>query len=253
MLNSLNTALNNAEERRRLQDRLMHVSRLAAVGEMAAGIAHELNQPLAAVANYAQACERLLAMPDCDLEEIRGALREITAQAVRAGDIIHRLRSLARGQEARRETTDVSALLGELAELIEADASHHQTECRMELAQGLPPVEVDRAQIQQVVLSLARNALEALADTPAGSRTLLVKTTLGRSGDVEIAICDSGPGVSEHIAERLFDPFCTTKPSGTGLGLASSRTIARSHGGTLEYRPITPSGACFVLSLPAGR
>jgi two-component system sensor kinase FixL len=251
MLKTFNPeSLGDAEERRRLQDRLMHVSRLATVGEMAAGIAHELNQPLAAVANYAQACERLLALPDPDLEEIREALREVAAQAVRAGDIIHKLRALARGQESPREVTDVEALLSELRDLIESDARHHQTDCRIELGRGLPPFEVDRAQIQQVILSLVRNALEALADTPIGSRQLLIRTALAASGDIEITICDSGPGVSPRIAERLFEPFCTTKATGTGLGLASSRSIARAHGGRLDHRPNVPAGACFVLSIP---
>jgi two-component system sensor kinase FixL len=244
------SSFTNAEGRRRLQDRLMNVSRMAAIGEMASGIAHELNQPLAAVANYAQACERLLGLPEPDLAEIREALREITSQAVRAGDIIHKLRSLARVQEPRREVIEVGALIGELAELIEADARHHQTRCRFEVAADLPPVEVDRAQIQQVVLSLVRNALEALAETPLDSRELTIRAARPPSGDIEISVCDSGPGVSPRIAERLFDPFCTTKAAGTGLGLASSRTIARAHGGALDYRPIQPSGSCFVLTLP---
>lgn len=241
------------DDSRRLQDRLLHVSRLAAVGEMAAGIAHELNQPLAAVANYAQACERLLGLPDPDLEEVRDALRQITAQAVRAGDIINRLRGLTRAREARGEHTDVNSLILELADLIESDARHHQARCRVELADGLPPLVLDRAQIQQVVLALVRNALEALAEVPAASREVLVRTARAQDGDIMIVVCDNGPGIAPAIAQRLFDPFCTTKPAGTGLGLASSRTIARAHGGTLEHRANTPNGACFELHLPSQR
>ena len=241
------------DDSRRLQDRLLHVSRLAAVGEMAAGIAHELNQPLAAVANYAQACERLLGLPDPDLEEVRDALRQITAQAVRAGDIINRLRGLTRARGARGEPTDVNSLIRELADLIESDARHHQAGCRIELADGLPTLVLDRAQIQQVVLALVRNALEALAEVSAISREVLVRTARAQDGDITILVCDNGPGIAPAIAQRLFDPFCTTKPAGTGLGLASSRTIARAHGGTLEHRPNTPSGACFELHLPSQR
>ena len=241
------------DDSRRLQDRLLHVSRLAAVGEMAAGIAHELNQPLAAVANYAQACERLLGLPDPDLEEVRDALRQITAQAVRAGDIINRLRGLTRARGARGEPTDVNSLIRELADLIESDARHHQAGCRIELADGLPTLVLDRAQIQQVVLALVRNALEALAEVSATSREVLVRTARAQDGDITILVCDNGPGIAPAIAQRLFDPFCTTKPAGTGLGLASSRTIARAHGGTLEHRPNTPSGACFELHLPSQR
>ena len=239
------------DDSRRLQDRLLHVSRLAAVGEMAAGIAHELNQPLAAVANYAQACERLLGLPDPDLEEVRDALRQIAAQAVRAGDIINRLRGLTRARETRGELTDVNSLIRELSDLIESDARHHQANCRIELAEQLPSLVLERAQIQQVVLALVRNALEALAEVPAGAREVRVSTVRAADGDIEILVCDNGPGISPEIAQRLFDPFCTTKPAGTGLGLASSRTIARTHGGTLEHRPNTSKGACFVLRLPA--
>jgi two-component system sensor kinase FixL len=238
------------EANRRLQERLMHVSRLAAVGEMASGVAHELNQPLAAVANYAQACERLLGLPDPDLEEVRDALRQITAQAVRAGDIISRLRGLTRARESLGELTDVNSLLLELADLIESDARLHEATCRFELGKGLAPIALDRAQIQQVIFTLVRNALEALDDRPPGSREVVVSTARAPDGDVLIEVRDNGPGISAQILERLFDPFCTTKPAGTGLGLASSRTIARSHGGTLEHRPNTPAGACFVLRLP---
>jgi two-component system sensor kinase FixL len=236
---------------RRLQDRLMHVSRLAAVGEMAAGVAHELNQPLAAVANYAQACERLLGQPDPDLEEIRDALRQITAQAVRAGDIISRLRGLTRPRDSLGELTDVNALIRELADLIESDVRGHESSCRFELTEGLSPLTLDRAQIQQVVFALVRNALEALDECPLGAREVVIGTTRAADGDVLIEVRDNGPGISPDIAQRLFDPFCTTKAAGTGLGLASSRTIARTYGGTLEHRPNVPTGACFVLRLPS--
>jgi two-component system sensor kinase FixL len=240
------------EETHRLQDRLTHVSRLATVGEMSAGIAHELNQPLTAVANYAQACDRLLGIPDPDIDEIRGALRQITAQAVRAGDIIRRLRTLARNDVMKREPADISELVGELTDLIQLDAKSHEVECRLELAARLPPVAVDRARIQQVILSLVRNAFEALAEVPTGVRVVTVRTGLSAENEAEIEVCDTGPGVSSAIAPRLFDPFCTSKPHGTGLGLAISRTIVKSHRGTLEYRPNVGGGACFSLRLPLG-
>jgi two-component system sensor kinase FixL len=248
-MNQRNVYLDEAN--RRLQERLMHVSRLAAVGEMAAGVAHELNQPLAAVANYAQACERLLGLPDADLEEVRDALRQITAQAVRAGDIISRLRGLTRPRDSLGELTDVNALIRELADLIESDARVHESSCRFELSEGLGPLTLDRAQIQQVVFALVRNAFEALDEHPLGSREVVIGTARAPDGDVLIEVRDNGPGISPDIAQRLFDPFCTTKTAGTGLGLASSRTIARTFGGTLEHRPNLPSGACFVLRLPS--
>jgi two-component system sensor kinase FixL len=238
------------EETRRLQERLTHVSRLTTVGEMSAGIAHELNQPLTAVANYAQACDRLLGMPDPDIAEIRGALRQITAQAVRAGDIIRRLRTLARNDVMKLEPTDVNVLIGELTELIQLDAKTHEVRYRLELAVEPPQANVDRGRLQQVILNLVHNALEALAGSPGGVREVAVRTRLTSEGEVEIAVCDTGPGVSPAIVPRLFDPFCTSKTHGTGLGLAMSRTIIRSHQGTLEYRPNLPRGASFTVRLP---
>jgi two-component system, LuxR family, sensor kinase FixL len=235
----------------RLQDRLMHVSRFATVGEMSAGIAHELNQPLCAIANYAQACDRLLRSPDPDIAEIRDSLQEIAAQALRAGEIIRRLRNLARPQTARREPADINAVVGELTDLIQSDTKHHGVRYRFEAGSGLPSVEVDAAQIQQLVLNLVRNAVEALSGAPAECREMIVRTGVTGNGDVELCVCDRGPGVSSLITARLFDPFCTTKPAGTGLGLAISRTIAAAHRGTLIYRSNFPSGACFALTLPA--
>ena len=237
------------EQSRGLQERLWHVSRLALVGEMASGISHELNQPLAAIANYAQACQRLLARPDADLEEIRGALREIGSQAMRAGDIIRRLRSLANHREGAREPTDVNLLIRELTELVQADARRHDVQYLLDLETGLPHVEVNRTQIQQVILNLVRNALEALAEAPGERRELRLRTRRADDG-LEISVCDSGPGLSPAVLPRLFEPFCTSKPAGTGLGLAISRTLVGRHQGTLSHRANTPTGACFVLQLP---
>jgi two-component system, LuxR family, sensor kinase FixL len=237
------------EQARRLQDRLWHVSRLATVGEMASGIAHEVNQPLAAIANYAQACDRLLGRPDADLQEVHGALKEIAAQAVRAGDIIRRLRSLTR-QHGRREPTKMNALITELSDLVRADAQAHDVQYRLELSDDLPPLEVHRTQIQHVILNLVHNAIESLAETPDRPREIVVRTSRTHDGEVEVSVCDSGPGVAASVAARLFDPFCTSKATGTGLGLAISRTLVDGHGGTLEYRPNVPVGACFTLRLP---
>ena len=234
----------------RLQLRLTHVSRLATIGEMSGGIAHELNQPLTAVANYAQACDRLLGMPDPDIEEIRDALKEITAQAVRAGDIIHRLRGLARHDFLDRELTDINALVSELGELIELDARTHHVQCKFELAPDLPRASVERTQIQQVILNLVRNSIEALTETAAAVREIVISTRPAPHGSVEITVRDTGPGVAAAIVPRLFDPFCSSKPNGTGLGLAISRTIIKAHQGSLDYHATVPVGACFVVSLP---
>lgn len=234
-----------------LHGRMLQVSRLATIGEMAAGVAHELNQPLTAIANYAQACDRLLGRPGADLEEVRGALREIAAQAVRAGDILRRLRSLARSQSMRRERAEINATIEGIRDLILADGRVHRAQVHFELAERLPPVSIDTAQIQHGVLNLVRNGLEAPADSDTEVRELTVRTSTAPDGDVEIAILDNGLGLSPQALERLFDPFFSTKPEGTGLGLAISNTVVRAHGGTLGYRPNAPRGACFYIRLPA--
>jgi C4-dicarboxylate-specific signal transduction histidine kinase len=233
-----------------LQGRLMHVSRLATIGEMAAGVAHELNQPLTAITTYAQACTRLLDRVEPNLGDVREALQQIASQAVRAGAIIRRLRNLVRHTDSERRPGDINALVEEMRELMETDARVHGVRLRFELAQGLPRVMVDGVQIQHVLLNLLRNALEALATVEPGRREIVISTSLTREGEIELALADSGPGVEPAVAERMFDPFFTTKEFGTGLGLTISATILRIHGGTLGYRPASPAGACFFARLP---
>ena len=230
---------------------MLQVSRLATIGEMAAGVAHELNQPLTAIANYAQACDRLLSRPGANLDDIRTAMREIAGQAVRAGDILRRLRSLARSQPMRRDRADLNAAVDAIRDLILADGRVHRARLQFELASGLPAVSIDTLQIQHVILNLVRNGLEAAAGPGAPPRELTVRTSLASSGDVEIAVLDNGPGLSPQALERMFDPFFSTKPDGTGLGLAISNTVVRAHGGSLTYSANTPSGACFSIRLPA--
>jgi two-component system, LuxR family, sensor kinase FixL len=234
-----------------LHGRMLQVSRLATIGEMAAGVAHELNQPLTAIANYAQACERLLARPGADLIEVRAALREVAAQAVRAGEIIRRLRSLARTHAMEREPADINAVIGEILELMQSDARAHRARVQLELTERLPSVSIDRVQIQHVVLNLVRNALEALSASDAPIRDVCIRSGRTDTAEVEITVSDSGPGLAAEALERMFDPFFSTKQSGTGLGLPISNTVVRAHDGTLGYRPNRPHGACFYFRLPA--
>lgn len=236
---------------RRSSERLMNVSRMATMGEMAAGIAHELNQPLTAIATYARAGERFLAMPDPDLGETREAMREIATEALRAGAIIRQLRNIVRGGEDSREKLTVNQVIEELRLLTQADARAHDTRLRFELQEDIPDVFVHRVQITQVLLNLMRNALESLAQDAPGDREIVVRCRQTETGQCEIAVCDNGPGVSAQILDRIFDPFRSTKPNGTGLGLPMSRTIAQAHGGAVEYQPVAPRGACFTLILPA--
>lgn len=234
------------------QDRLTRVARMATMGEMAAGIAHELNQPLTAITTYARACEHFANMAEPDLAELREAVREIGAEGRRAAAIITRLRQLVRNDEhVEHVPTDLNALIEELKILLIGDARIYDTRLSVTLSPDLPRVNANPIQLQQLVLNLVRNAFEALSEIPAGDRELDLTTVRNLVGEVEIRIRDNGPGISPAIADRLFDTFSTTKKSGTGLGLAISRTIVHSHGGTIEPLPVLPHGASFHVRLPA--
>jgi two-component system sensor kinase FixL len=245
------TELRNAEQQvRQIQDRMTNVARLTTMGEMAAGIAHEINQPLTAITTFAQASMRLLRHDPPELEDVAEALAQMSAQALRAGEIIRRLRSLVRHQETQREPADINDLITELAGLVGADARLNSVRLRFELAEGLPRVSVDRIQIQQVLANLVRNAIEALEGIPASLREVVVRSTPMAESEVEVSVSDSGPGVSAELLQRMFDPFCTTKATGTGLGLSISRSIIHAHRGQLSYRSAPGGGACFYFRLP---
>lgn len=246
-----NSASVQREEQARLaNDRLTSVSRLATLGEMAAGIAHELNQPLTAINAYARASERFIAMPAPELAELRDAVREISAEALRAGDIIRRMRQLVRTEPGEQTAIEARALIEDLKVLISADARIHGAHVHYRFGSDGVRIMADGAQLQQLILSLVRNAFEALATQSPRSREIEI-ATLPVDGQVEISVSDNGPGVLPAIEERMFDPFCTTKPGGTGLGLAVSRTIAQAHGGSVGYRAVLPHGSCFYVRLPA--
>jgi two-component system sensor kinase FixL len=221
------------------------------MGEMATGISHELNQPLAAITTYAQAARRLLAAVQPPIEDVSEALEQIAAQALRAGEIIRRLRSLVRNRETQLEPTSINGLIEELGTLTRADARMHDVRVTLELAADLPLINLDSIQIQQVLLNLVRNAVQALEATEYKDREILISTGLNREGEVEVSVRDTGPGVSNEMLEKLFLPFATTKTDGTGLGLAISRSIIEAHKGRLDYTPNPERGACFVMRLPA--
>lgn len=233
------------------QERITRVARLASMGEMAAGVAHELNQPLTAIATYARACERYLDMPEPDFAELREAVREIGAEGLRAGRIIDRLRQLVRTDEDDAPILlSVNDMLEELRTLLRADARAFGAQIDIEFAPNLPRIQGNALQLQQVVLNLVRNSLEALADARAEVREVRLRTARHESGDVEISVCDNGPGFPAELQDRVFHPFATTKKAGTGLGLAMSRTLVQAHGGTIGIRPVAPHGACVWIRLP---
>lgn len=233
-----------------LHERLLNVSAHAIFGEMTAGVAHELNQPLTAITNYAHACERLLANAASDLLLLREALPQIAAQAQRAADIVQRFRDLAARQCAEREPTSLNAVVAELRELLETSARLHGVRLTVELAPNLPEVLVDAGRIQYVVLNFVQNSLEALALRPTVDATIRIRTSAAAADAVELAVSDNGPGLTPDVARQVFDPFFSTKPNGLGLGLAINMNIARAHRGSLGYRPGEPTGACFYLLVP---
>lgn len=239
------------DEARQLQDRLTHFSRLSTMGEMAAGLAHEINQPLSAIATYAQACQRLLRQPEPDIVEVVGALEHINAQALRAGEVIRRLRTFVKNREVRREWLDCERLLEDLRTLAETDARLHNVALRIDSGDDLPPVHADPIQVQQVVLNLVRNAIDSMSVRPEDNREVVLRTRLTGDGEVCVTVADHGCGISTETAEHLFNPFFTTKPTGTGLGLAISRSIIRAHGGRLWHTPNEGSGTQFHFTLPA--
>ena len=235
---------------RESRERLTHVARLSTLGEMTTGLAHELNQPLTAIATYARAAERLAEQGPAQHDEVVSALRQIAAQALRAGEIIKRLRALVRNRETQEELLDLNAVVRELAVLAQSDARANSVQLQLELAEGLPPVLGDAIQLQQVMLNLVRNAIDAVCADPVSERTIRLRTALCGE-DVEVCVLDTGPGIDPAIRARLFEAFATTKPEGTGLGLAISRSIVESHRGRLMWRANTPRGSCFYFNLPA--
>ena len=235
---------------REARERLTHVARLSTLGEMTTGLAHELNQPLTAIATYARAAERLAAQGPAQHEEVVSALQQIAAQALRAGEIIKRLRLLVRNRETQEELLDLNALVRELVILAQSDARANGVQLQLELAPVLPMVLGDAIQLQQVMLNLVRNAIDAVCADAGSERTVRLCTAPCDEG-VEMCVLDAGPGIDPAIRERLFEAFATTKPEGTGLGLAISRSIIESHRGKLNWRANAPRGSCFYFHLPA--
>jgi two-component system, LuxR family, sensor kinase FixL len=239
------------DEARQLQERLTHFSRLSTMGEMAAGLAHEINQPLSAIATYAQACQRFVRSPTRDDTDVLEALEQISVQALRAGEVIRRLRNFVKNREVKREPVDCLRLLDDLRTLAETDARLNNVRLRIDAAQGLPTVYADPIQLQQVVLNLVRNAIDAMSDAVEPDREVVLSTQLLPEGEIEIIVADRGSGLAPEAADHLFNPFFTTKSGGTGLGLAISRSIVRAHGGRLWHTPNEGSGARFHFTLPA--
>lgn len=234
-----------------LRARLAHVGRIGTLGEMVSGIAHEVNQPLTAIANYASACRRMMLAGQTNPGEMLSILEKIAGQAERAGQVIRGLRSLAKRSDSQRQLLDCNQLVRDVVRLIEFELRGSELTLDLQLSRDLSPVLADGVQIQQVVLNLIRNAMEAMAEVAAG-KTVTVETAES-DARVKIRVSDRGPGLPADVAHHLFEPFFTTKKQGMGLGLSICKSIAAAHGGELYYTQNQWRGATFALELPAMR
>jgi len=239
------------EEGRRLQDRLSEVDRFSLMGEMAAGLAHEINQPLSAITTYAQAGERMMGHESVDMETLEELCRKISDQALRAGQIIQSLRGFVSKQETREDRLDINEVVDNVLGLIKADARAEGIRLSVDFAADPPTVKGDAVQLQQVLLNLTRNAVDAMRDGLRKESGISIHTRI-RDDDrnIDVSVADHGHGVSQQLADNIFHPFVTTKRDGLGVGLAVSRTIIQAHGGDLYYRPNPEGGSVFGFSLP---
>jgi len=238
-------------EAQRLRQDLTHIGRVSALGELTASLAHELSQPLTAILSNAQAAQRLVAAEVVDLESVREILNDIVADDKRAAAVISGLRTLIKKGEPELVPLDLNAIVGEVAWLLRTDTILRNVSMSLELALDLPRVRGDRVQLQQVVLNLVANGLEAMREPHAGARTLAIRTARDGAAALRVTVQDSGPGIAEKDLAHIFEPLYTTKTDGLGMGLAIVRTIVRAHGGTVGAENIPGGGASFHITLPA--
>jgi PAS domain S-box-containing protein len=244
-------ARENDRRYREMQMELAHANRVATMGQLTASIAHEVNQPIAATVTNAQAALRWLRAGPSNLEEVQKALTSIVKDGDRAGEVINRIRALINKAPPRKDRLEINGVILEIIELTRGEAGKNGISVLTELADQLPVVEADRVQLQQVLLNLIVNALEAMGATNEGPRELLISTGNVESSGVVVAVRDSGPGLDAAMLERVFESFYTTKPTGLGLGLSICRSIIEAHGGRLWASTNQRRGATFQFALPA--
>jgi len=245
------TERKRAEEAlQKVQSELAHASRVMTLGELTASIAHEVNQPLAAIVTNANACLRWLGGAQPNFVEARQAVERIIKDSYRASEVISRVRALVKKAPPRNDLVDLNEVIVEVLALAQSEARRNHVFLKPELANDLPPVLGDRVQLQQVILNMIVNGLEAIAKSSDGERELSVRSGQDKSNQLTVAVRDTGTGIDPANTERLFDAFYTTKPDGMGMGLAISRTIIESHGGRLWVTANSPKGAVFQFTLP---
>ena len=244
-------ARESEQRHRETQMQLAHANRVATMGQLTASIAHEVNQPVAATVANAQAGLRWLRAEPPNLDEGRQAFGRIVRDGDRAAAVVGRIRSLIKKAPPIDERVDINAAIREVIELTRSEAIKNGVLVQTELGEGLPPVQGDRVELQQVILNLVLNATEAMSGISEGPRELLITTGKSESGDVLVAVRNSGPGLAPAALEHLFEAFHTTKPNGLGLGLSICRSIIEAHGGRLWASANSPRGAVFQFTLPA--
>ncbi len=238
------------EALQKAQTELAHVSRVMTLGELTASIAHEVNQPLAAVVTNAQAGLRWLALETPRLDEARAAVERIVRDGNRASEVIQRIRALAKRNPTLMVRLDINEVIREAVLLVRREVSSHGVSLRVELAPALPAVLGDRIQLQQVVVNLVINGVDAMATITDRPREIFIQSQPHETSDVLVAVRDSGIGIDPESADRLFSAFFTTKPSGMGMGLSISRSIIMAHGGKLWASPNADHGAAFQFTVP---
>ncbi len=251
---TLISMVNVAEQRRRdlelrrQRDEFVHLSRVSVLGELSGALAHELNQPLAAILSNAQAAQQLIVREPVDVPELCEILTDIVEQNIHAGEVIHRLRALLRKGESQMVAMDVCRAVRDVLRVLRSDLIEHGVQATFEPG-DVPPVRGDRVQIQQLLINLVKNACEAMSTEPIDRRRLTIEVRPAGTR-VEVSVSDSGPGIPPDVLDRLFDPFFTTKARGMGLGLSVGRTIIEAHGGWITARNQPEGGASFTIDLP---
>jgi len=239
------------------QDRLQATARLATVGEMASLLSHELNQPLAAIASYANGSMNLLREGPHAMADLEVAMRRIAEQAERAGKVIRSVHDFVRRRDQAREAVAPRALLDAIMPLVSLQARKLYVRVETRLQDGLPAVLCDRTMVEQVLLNLTRNAMQAMASAGTADRAVLIQVRRAGTSEhsakvwLEFSVADHGPGIPDEVAQQLFTPFFTTKAEGMGLGLSLCRTVVEQHGGFLGFEPNPPRGTIFRFTLPA--
>jgi len=238
------------EQARQHLHTLAHAGRMHSMGEMASTLAHELNQPLTAILSFSQACQRVIKNQDYDHDELENALQRITVNTERAGDIIRHMRGFIRKEEPRTELSDINRLIRETIDLVSSELLQLEIDVEFNQQESLPDVAVDPIHIQQVILNLVRNSMEAIEQCSGDERRISISTRMRKPGGIEVTITDTGPGLNDEIAAKIFNTFATTKPEGMGVGLSICKSIIEAHGSELVIRQDTGNGATFSFVLP---